>query len=433
MAAAEQILNTIGEIKKSLDAERTEKEQLKAQLEKSQKETAEKLAGFDEMKKSYEQLTKALNEPDYAENSPFKIFAKPRDAVEEAKYGFKSLNHFCHDIMLAETKREFSPILKSWVEKASALGLNETVGSEGAFTVPPQFNMEILKRTYDNPLLKMTRQYQAGKGNDMSLLAIDETSRANGSRFGGVQMYWESEAASFTASKPAFNRVNLRLKKLIGLCYVTDELLNDSAVALESVLTDLFAQEAAFKVGNAIVNGSGAGQPLGLLNSGALISVSKETGQAAATIVKENIDKMWSRMYAGCRDKAVWLINQDIEPALDSMALNVGTGGMPAYLPPGGLNDARYAKLKGRDVIPVEFCPTLGTVGDIILVDLSQYVTLRKGETQTDSSIHFKFDTAQTAFRMYMRVDGNLWWTQALTPFQGSNTKSPVVALASRT
>lgn len=435
--AAEQVLGQIQDIKKSLDEAKTEKAQLKAELEKSHLELGEVKKSFedhkkvaDEQLKSFQKLDAFLKEPDYTEANPYKIFAQAKEKGGHVS-NYNSLGEFCVDVREAEVGRQRPERLKSWMEKASSLGLNETIGSEGAFLVPPEFNMEIWKRTYDNPLLKMTQKYQA-KGNELNLHGVDETSRANGSRFGGVQMYWESEAASFTSSKPAFNRVNLKLKKLIGLCYVTEELLSD-APAMQSVLTDVFAEEAKFKVGDAILNGSGAGQPLGWLNSSALVSVSKETGQAAATILKENIEKMWARLYAPCREKAVWLMNQDIEPALAAMTINVGTGGAPVYMPPGGMSDKPYGTLKGRPCIATEFNASLGTVGDLMLVDMSQYVTLNKGDVQTDSSIHFKFDTAQTAFRMFMRIDGAPRWLSALTPFKGgSNTQSACVALSTR-
>lgn len=358
--------------------------------------------------------------------------AEARDAAAEGRFGFKSLGHFCHDVRANAVNQEVSPVFKSWqgyVAKAS--GSNELVGSEGGFLVPPSFSTELLKRTYDNDLLSKTRPYTTS-GNDMSIPAIDETSRADGSRFGGVRMYWEAEAAQYTATKPSYNKVELKLKKLTGLVHVTDELIADSGMAMEGHLFDLFASETAFKLGDAIINGTGAGMPQGVLNSPALVSVSKETGQAAATLLFENINKMWQRMYAPSRQSAVWLINQDIEAALDGLAVTVGTGGLPAYLPPGGVSDKPYATLKGRPVMPVEFCATLGTVGDILLLDLSQYLTLRKGEAQQATSIHFKFDTGEQSFRITYRADGRGWWQAPLTPFKGSNTLSPFVALSTR-
>ena len=364
-----------------------------------------------------------------AMNTPTQISV--RDNIDP-KGGFQSLNHFCHDVRNAgiPSGPGVSKSLMEWSTKA-ATGLNETAGAEGGFLVPPEFSNELMRRTYENDLLSRCKSYTCG-GNSLVIPAVDETSRADGSRFGGVRGYWEAEANQFTSTKPRFSRLELVLKKLIALWYVTDELLQDSGTPMQQLLTDLFAQEIAFKMGDAIVNGTGSGMPQGLLNSPATVSVSKETGQAAATVVFENITKMWQRMWAPSRANAVWLIHQDIEHQLASLALNIGTAGTAAYLPAGGLSDTPYAKLMGRPVIPVEFCATLGTVGDIILVDFSQYLVLRKGESQSESSIHLRFDFAETAFRVIMRADGRCWWNSALVPKSGTNSLAPQVTLATR-
>jgi HK97 family phage major capsid protein len=221
-------------------------------------------------------------------------------------------------------------------------------------------------------------------------------------------------------------------QKLAVLVYATDEQLSDTGPILEQLITRTAGEEIAFLTGDGIVDGTGAGQPLGILQSGCLVPVEKETGQAATTVVKANIDKMWSRCHARSRERSVWLVNQDVEPQLEALSADVGTGGVPVYLPAGGIADAPNARLKGRPVVVSEFCPTLGTVGDIILADLSQYLTVTRGDVQAASSIHVQFTTDETAFRFTYRVDGQPWWSSAVTPFNGTNTQSPFVALATR-
>lgn len=217
----------------------------------------------------------------------------------------------------------------------------------------------------------------------------------------------------------------------MGLCYATDELLQD-ARALESVISDAFAEEFGFKIDDAILNGTGAGQPLGIMNSGALVTVPKETGQAAATIVYENIVKMWARLWARSRQNAVWYINQDIEPQLFRMSLAVGTGGVPVYLPAGGLSQSPYGTLFGRPVISIEHAATLGAAGDILLCDLSQYLLIDKGGINAASSIHVRFLYDESVFRFIYRADGQPIWNSALTPFKGAAAQSPFIALATR-
>ena len=311
--------------------------------------------------------------------------------------------------------------------------LSESVPSDGGFLVQPDFSADLLRRTYEMGAItsRCRRIPISANANGLKINAVAETSRATGSRWGGITGYWGYEAGTKSEASPTFRQMELLLKKLYCMVYSTDELLQDTT-ALESVISQGCSEELNFLTEDAIINGTGAGQPLGVLNSPCLVSVAKETGQTAATVVTENIVKMWARMWAKSRPNAVWLINQDIEPQLFTMSLGVGTGGVPVYMPANGLSDKPYGQLMGRPVVPVEYCATLGTVGDIILADFSQYLLIDKGGIQAASSIHYLFVYDKTAFRFVYRVDGQPAWNAALTPFKGTNTLSPFVALAAR-
>ena len=173
----------------------------------------------------------------------------------------------------------------------AASGLNETNPSDGGFLVQQDFVSELLKRTYETGILasRVKKIPISTNANGLKINAVDEDSRANGSRFGGVQTYWESEADELSGSKPKFRQIELSLKKLTGLCYATDELLQDST-ALEAVIKQAFAEEFGFKIDDAILSGSGTGEPLGILNSNALVTVAKEANQTEKLTV-ENLIK----------------------------------------------------------------------------------------------------------------------------------------------
>jgi HK97 family phage major capsid protein len=312
-------------------------------------------------------------------------------------------------------------------------GLGEGVPSDGGFLVQQDFTTELLKRIYETGILasKCRKIPISPMANGLRMNAIDETSRANGSRWGGVQAYWENEADATTETKPKFRKMELTLNKLMGLCYATDELLQDTE-ALESVITQAFTEEFAFKVDDAIFRGTGAGQPLGLLNANCLVTVPKETGQAADTLIAENIFKIWQRMWPKSRANSVWLINSEVEPQMSGLSLSVGTGGVPVYLPAGGLSAAPYGQLFGRPVIPIEQASALGDVGDIVLADLSQYIIIDKGGMQSASSIHVRFLNDEQVFRFIYRISGQPLWNSPLTPYKGSSAQSPFVTLAAR-
>ena len=310
----------------------------------------------------------------------------------------------------------------------AASGLNESTPSDGGFLVQQDFVTELLKRTYETGILasKVKKIPISTNANGMKINAIDEDSRANSSRWGGVQTYWEGEADEITASKPKFRQMELSLKKLTGLCYATDELLQDAA-ALEAVIRQAFAEEFGFKIDDAILSGSGEGEPLGILNSGAIVTVAKEASQTD-TITVENLIKMWNRLWSRSRANAVWYINQELEPYLYTLKI----GDKPVYIPAGGLSEKPYGTLFGRPVVPIEQCSAAGEVGDIILADIGQYLLIDKGGIKSASSIHVRFLYDENVFRFIYRVDGKPIWTKPLTPYKGSATVSPFVTLAKR-
>jgi len=312
-------------------------------------------------------------------------------------------------------------------------GMSEGVPADGGFLVQEDFAAEMLKLTFaQGEILSRVRRFPiSANSNSLRANYLDEGSRADGSRWGGVQGYWKAEGALKVASNPTFGQLLLELNKLIGLCYATDELLQD-ATALEAIINYAFQMEFTYQLEDAVINGTGAGQPLGILNSPALITVAEEAGQPADTLVSENIVNMWSRMWAPSRKNAVWFINQDCEPQLHSMYVAVGATGVPVYLPAGGLSASPFATLYGRPVIPVEYCQTVGTLGDIIFADLSQYWMIDKGGMQQAQSIHVNFLYDETVFRFVYRADGQSSWPGALTPANSALTLSPFVALETR-
>lgn len=317
-----------------------------------------------------------------------------------------------------------------------ASGANEAVPSEGGFLVQTDFSTELMGLMHDmGEVIKRVRKIPiSGNSNGIKLPAINETSRATGSRFGGIQAYWANEAATVTASKPAYRQIELGLNKLMAIGYATEELLAD-AVAMESIYKQAMAEELTFFSENAVYSGSGAGQPLGFMNSGALVTVDKESGQAAATIVTDNILKMLARHPARSMKTAVWLINQDCLPQLWKLTIGSGTATHLMYAPPGLTGDnsnAPWGTLMGRPVVPVEYASTLGTVGDIVLVDLSQYLMIDKGGPAAAESMHVRFLYEEMTFRITYRLDGQPAWNAPMTPFKGSATQSPYVALATR-
>lgn len=321
------------------------------------------------------------------------------------------------------------------IAKRAASGMSEGIGADGGFLVQTDYATELMRAAFETGVLasRVRRFPLSANSNRLVLNAVDEKSRVDGSRWGGVQVYWENEGDAATASKPKFKRMEFNLQKLIGLCYATDELLQDAA-ALGSVISQAFEEEFGFKIDSAIFAGDGAGKPQGLLDATSTVTVSKEGSQAADTINALNVMKMRARLWSRSRQNAVWLINQDCEPQLHKLNFT-GDGSksdIPVYVPARGLADQPYDTLYGRPIIPIEQAKTLGDKGDIMFVDLSQYGMIDRNGLEQATSIHVKFTTDETAFRFVARLDGKPLWLNALTPANGSNTLSPCVVLQAR-
>ena len=388
-------------------------------------ERIERQKKLDERKKSLE----TVSEP--AESRKQK--PEPDGVVEPATEA-KTFRTFGEQLMAVRTAASPGGHIDRRLTTRAVSGMSEGVPSDGGFLVQQEFSTELLKKVHaQGAIISRCREIPIGADkNGLKINAIKENSRAHGSRWGGIKAYWLAEGGAKTDTKPEFRQMELDLKKLAGICYATDELLED-ATALGAVITQGFTDEFTFRIEDAIINGTGAGQPLGILTIPAgHVTVAKEAGQPANTIVYENIVNMWSRLWAPSMTNAVWVINQDCIPQLFLMGITMGVAGAPVYLPPGGASGSPYSTLYGRPVIPIEYCQTLGTKGDIGLIDFAQYMTIAKGGIDAAQSIHVRFLYDETTFRFVTRVDGQPIWNSPLTPYKGTNTQSPYVWLATR-
>ncbi len=377
-----------------------------------------------------EKLDSELDKPQGAVVDPTEEDIEKRgagDPGKKDKRGFQNLGEQLNAVMQAAMPGgRTDPRL---LQERAITGLGETVPSDGGFLVQPDFAEELLQKAYAQAVLgsRVRRIPISAKANGLTINAVDETSRANGSRMGGVQLYWVAEGGTATPSKPKFRQIKLNLNKLMGLCYITEEQMEDS-VALESIVTKGFQDEFAFVIDDAIYRGSGAGQPLGFLNHGSTVVVAKESSQSTATVIKENIVNMRSRLLASLRGNAIWLINQDVEPQLNLLTL----GDLGAYFPGGTFANDPLDRLFARPVFSIEQAETMGTKGDIAFVDPSQYVMIDKGGIKTASSVHVRFLFDEMVFKFTYRVDGQPIWNTTLTSYKGSATKSWAVVLATR-
>lgn len=319
------------------------------------------------------------------------------------------------------------------VEIEASTGGSEAVPSDAGFLVEKDIADGLLKRAFAvSRIANRARRIPiSARANGLKINALKDDSRATGSRWGGVQMYHIGEGDSLTPTRPKFRQMNLELKKVAGLIYATSEMLQD-VTALTSVIGEAYPEELAFMLDDDMFEGTGAAMALGFMNAGCKVTVAKETGQAGRTILFENVTKMFARQRPSSMGNSEWWINQDCTAQLMELHQVIGTGGVPVYLPPGGISSSPYGMLLGRPVKPIEYCNTLGTEGDIVLCDPTQYVMIDKGDIQYATSIHVAFLTDEQAFRFIYRVDGQPIDDKPITPFKGTATQSSFITLATR-
>ena len=331
------------------------------------------------------------------------------------KDGFRSL----HEFIGAVHSGRFDPRLKE-----TRAGMSEGVGSEGGFLVPTEFAAEIIDSALENEIVR-PRARVFPMISDKKIVPGFDGSDHTSNLYGGFSGQWLAENSVAGDQAAKFRSISLLAKKLACFTKCSNELLADAS-NFENVIGDALVRAVGWFLDYAFLRGSGAGQPLGVLNSPSLIVVAKEGGQTADTINSTNLLKMYARMHPAHLNNAIWIANPSTLPQLLSLTL----GSNSAFTPMLVRDGSRYYLL-GNELLLSEKVPTLGDQGDLVFVDLSQYgVGLRK-EISLDRSQHVGWHSDQSHYRVLLRADGQSLLNVALTPKHGV-ALSWVVALEAR-
>jgi len=306
-------------------------------------------------------------------------------------------------------------------------GLAESPASDGGFLATESLIDNLLMGDGASILKPLCDGYRVVSGPGIFFPATDETTRVSGSELGGLTTEWLSENKGMTYVNPRLRGLSLSLKKLGGLVPCTDELFESGGNLAGKYVSNIGRRSLAYGIDRAIFRGTGTGMPLGILNAPATITIPKEAGQSADTVVTENIKKMFSRLPAASMGRAVWLVNPEV--FTQNFTVAVGVAGSVSKLLTSDANG--QLRMMGCRVIPFEHCSAIGDRGDIALCDLSQYVWIDR-EIRQNVSIHVLYDTDESLFRFIYWVDGQPAWSKAVTPAYGSNDASPFVVLADR-
>lgn len=297
----------------------------------------------------------------------------------------------------------------------------------GGFLVPVGFSPDLLKIMPENdPTIGRTRNIPMGAPRVEIPARVDENHTT--SVAGGITVSRKEETATGATSRMKFQKVALNAHTLFGASFVTEELLQDSPITVAALLAAGFGEAFTDKLFDEKLNGTGVGEYEGVTNSAAFVSQAKEAGQAADSVMVENILKMRSRCWG--YQNAIWLANHDTYPGLAKLGGDANGNGQLIWQP--SLGDDRPDILLGRPIFFTEYTQKLGDANDIVLINWSEYLEGLYSPMQSEESIHVRFLENERCFKFWLRNDGRGWWKAALTPRKGSLSLSPFIGLAER-
>ncbi|MCP3927257.1 MAG: phage major capsid protein [Desulfobacterales bacterium] len=421
-----ELMNRMDELRAKDKLSKEEAEERKGLLPKI-KALNEEIRQRKEEDELLDKMNESLEEPPSGDdpetrNKP-KVEVAP-GTTRENPYG-GDFGHFLHDVRQAAD----GPRSKKLEAIRSASGQSESTGSDGGFLVEPQVVLRLTDNiTQEGTIAGMCNNQPIGANfNGLKTLeADDKNSKAQVYRNGGMVAYFAAEAASVDISKLKFKQREHSLQKIIAFGMCTEELLQDT-VALGAQMEKGAEKAINFVLEDKIFSGKGAGVPIGILTSNAAVKVTREK---ANSVTYSDVTMMSSRLYVPSFRNAVWFYNQEVMPALQSIYIKTGeNSGYPAFMPPSGLSEIPYGVLMGRPAMPIEYCEGLGTEGDLVLVDMSEYELITKGKVKPSTSIHVKFMEDETAFKFIYRINGQPKWSSPKAPHKGTKTVSPFVVL----
>ena len=307
----------------------------------------------------------------------------------------------------------------------------ENVGASGGFLVPTEFIAQLYAIMAEEGFVRSRATKIPMRRRQIEVPVLDQTGTTAGVPhwFGGMTFYWAEEAAEKTETDPSFRKISLVAHKLIGYTRASDELVEDAAISLDALLSGPLgmAGGATWHEEYAFINGTGAGQPLGVINAGATITVNRAAGGPA--IAYADLVNMYEALYPGHSiNTTLWSFNQSCMSNLMTVQDAVGH-----YVWQPNAREGLPQTIFG---VPVQFTekqPRIGGVGDAVLADWRYYLIGDRQAVTVESTQFDRWRYDETSWRMVHRVDGQPWLSQPLTLQDGTTQVSPFVILGAKT
>jgi HK97 family phage major capsid protein len=318
--------------------------------------------------------------------------------------------------------------------------LAEGSGVTGGYTVPPMFSNQILYLALEDSIVTPRASKMPMTSLTLQIPTLDvTTAQAAGTTaiLGGITAKWSAESQTRSESEPKVRQTELKAHELSFYAVASNTLLADQAVALDTLLTQLFSFAIGWFTDYAYFQGNGVGQPVGMINAPATIAVNRAAGAGTSTFSYADAVTMMSKMYGLLlRGKSlVWVIHQSVLPKLFQMTdaagrlvfIPIDKGAQDPIPQSAGLQS--FGWLFGIPVMISEKVPALGTKGDVGLYDCSKYILGQRMDLQIDVSPHVNFLTNQMVWRVLWRGDGQPWLNGPITLADGTFQVSVFVVL----
>lgn len=311
-----------------------------------------------------------------------------------------------------------------WGQKATMV---ESIGARGGHLVPQEYLPELYGLEAEANVVRSRASIIPMSRRQILIPTVDQTgtTAGQGHWYGGLIGYWTEEGADKTQTDLTVRQATLTAHKLVLYTRSSDELLEDNAVGLAAFLTGMMGFTGAINWYEeyAFLRGTGVGQPLGVVNAGATITVNR--AGAGAISFGDLADMLMAFLATGGR--GVWHLTQAAMSSIIQLAGPSTTYG--AYIWAPNARDGIPGSILGLPVTWTEKLPALGTAGDVLLANWPYYLIGDRKRTTIESSTAGRFQQDETEWRCVHRVDGRPWLSAPITLADGATQMSPFIIL----
>lgn len=280
--------------------------------------------------------------------------------------------------------------------------LQEQTGADGGYLVPEEMDSRLIDVLQEENIFRQLATIITTSGEHKINITADKPAAL-----------WVAEGGALTFGDAKFAQKTLDAHKLHVGVKVTNELLNDNAFNLENYIIDQFGKAIGNAEEDAFINGTGNGQPTGILTTADTDSEMLLT-TAGANISADDILNLVYKLKRPYRKNAAFLVNDATLAAIRKLK-----DANQAYMWQASLQMGEPDKLLGYPIYTSIFMPTI-SAGEKILAfgDFSYYNIGDRGTRTFNELREIYMPNDQTGFLMMERVDGILLLNESMKILQ---------------